>query len=580
MNDERTNKYCDVIVKVLDSQLAKLSDAATGSLPALANKLFEKQLIIEPVKDKPENLNILIKNFKACVRLCKTKTDIDTKLKLFLDVFREVGGPLETAADEIQSDIEKGLHEERLQSIPQPLPVRDFGGHSLQITSNPVSRFSTAADGNSKHPVIDHTQDTTLTSATEPDSYETKYEGAVQKENGHHSSARSAIVLPTINENEGSSKFTPTSIVNTSQHAVQLQQIHHNTEQVHSTLSGQQESVDSQTVGDSNSYHGQVSAGGNSSKVAGLPVYKHHHSYPDCSADAIALKERLEEKKDAIMELRQKVQKLEEEKNSSFQAERNRLDEDRQTHRLKLKDDEKIIEERMKKLNEEREQLRTERKEDDKEMKLKRQECEKELQNEKDKLKSEHKEKMKELEKQRKQQEAKIAAEKRKLDDFRKEMEKELQEKKFSLAKKEELNSKRAVDDEAKLTQERRRIVLKESEMKDLQLRLETKEKELQQQERNQREVNLEEKQKLWKEEERMDSKSQELKTKWEDYWSKEKKLSQKEKEIKKKVEFLMKLKQQSYRRHHAIIASLSFLLICTLAYIFFINTDFSDILF
>ena len=97
--------------KVLDSHQAKLSNAVKSSLPDFAEKLFEKDLIPQAVKDEPGSYNKIINNFKAYLALLKDTGELKSILEQFLDCLRDLGGAPAKAADILKKKLDEVLVE-------------------------------------------------------------------------------------------------------------------------------------------------------------------------------------------------------------------------------------------------------------------------------------------------------------------------------------------------------------------------------------------------------------------------------------------------------------------------------------
>ena len=96
--------------RVLDSYHARISNAVKSSLPDFAEKLFEKGLIAEAVKNEPGNYNKIINNFKAYLALLKD-AELKSTLEQFLDCLRDLGGAPAKAADILKKELEEALVE-------------------------------------------------------------------------------------------------------------------------------------------------------------------------------------------------------------------------------------------------------------------------------------------------------------------------------------------------------------------------------------------------------------------------------------------------------------------------------------
>lgn len=100
------------IIRVIDSNLSKLSDAVRFCLSSFAQKMFEKGFISETVMNNPETFCKVVSEFKANFLFVERVEDIESKFMVFLDIFRDLGGPLKTAADKMEEEIKQAIERE------------------------------------------------------------------------------------------------------------------------------------------------------------------------------------------------------------------------------------------------------------------------------------------------------------------------------------------------------------------------------------------------------------------------------------------------------------------------------------
>ena len=521
---------CRIVKAVLNSQFSKLSDAASGSLSALSDKMFEKNLISEPVKNDPE-FNKILCQFMAGISLLETTEKLEATLEMFLDILRDIGGPLEIAASRIKSSVEAAMKEERskqLQAETQAA-VRNTEPHSSQNRQLEEAHMFVASAGSLKDDIGFDSTDVNTVGESFHALGDYVIPNDVQEENGTTATQFTSV----RNGNFIADPKNPIVIVAAEKRS------HNSTlvtdsDTVHPSLPVQQGTVPTQVSRTQSSPDTQVSVRG---------TINHHNSNchaDDCNTELSSLRVRFErEQREKINELKQKVEELEAEKKICSQAEWQKLDDGWK----KLRCDQQVLENREKQFEEDRLQRRKSHNEEEDYLESKRKEYRYELDAEKCKLHTEYREKLNDLERikvqQQKQIDLKMNKRKKALAESTELLKaEEAKDKQLLLKKQEQMASFEGMlqETESKLNQERFKIFQTEKELKDLHMKLETREIQLRGKERFEREKQLEAHGEIESKQARLDEKNQELKAKWNDYWKKEKQFSHREKSLKRRI--------------------------------------------
>ena len=97
------------ITKVLDRYHAKLCDAIEPCLRSFTDKLFEKHLIPEEVKDKSTDYNTVIRSFKSNFDFIDDRLKLKTVIYDFFEILDELGGAPRMAVELLKKEIDRAL---------------------------------------------------------------------------------------------------------------------------------------------------------------------------------------------------------------------------------------------------------------------------------------------------------------------------------------------------------------------------------------------------------------------------------------------------------------------------------------
>ncbi len=303
------------------------------------------------------------------------------------------------------------------------------------------------------------------------------------------------------------------------------------------TSHGQQESHETNTI--------HLPSNGNGKSIP--DVYKSRSSPPDYN-DLIGKMQ--DDKNKEIDELKQKVRKYEDERESFFQREKQKLEQDRKILEINEEKFEErknrlyeSIHEREKTLEDDRKRIHDEREEEEIRFNSKRRSSENELQAEREKLKTE-------FEKQLKLASEKLEKENQ---EIKQKMEKEMKHIWTEKMKKLNLWKARLNDEENALNEQKQKLDKQQWELKE--------------EEKLQRERKLDELEVIKKEKERVDESSHKVKGMWEGYWAEHTILQQTKKDIDRAEAKLKEEKQNETKKYKYVIVCLVVLWISTIMY-------------
>ena len=585
------------MVETLDSKLSSLSDLADGSLKALSEKMFEKGLITEQIKNKPESYNIVIDHFKSHIRLLadnKTRNEVDDIVELFLVILEEFcGGPLKTAAEIIRDSIENRVRTATCSSKqtsmpppPQATTVRDMVSYNFPLSDSNMSDVGTFKDdaGGRKSPVTETTRERSVdvnTSGTDVELYDVK-PGTVEDETD---SSSTRLVLPSGNGNETrpSTLQQPSSCVRDSFDMPKK-------EVPVTPTSLEETAIKGNHVPSERTDHSRpgIQAGGNSS--TSIPSIQ---GYTQLSAQQQALTayntnemKKLLEEKNKLMEEKNKLMEEKNERIRELEKKNTKMESEREDkikqEQEKIRKDKECLEEREKRQDKEFEECKKKLKKEFDERKKRLDEWEKKLEKDNEQLRNTRKGINRDSEKQRKQMERGISVEKqrmrREISDEKKTMEQDIETRRrsltddesFLLVKRKELDSweARLNDKESNFDREKKRVILKDKEaneqMQNLNERMDDFEKDKKLQEEA-----------IKKEEKKANISRQNAIDKWEGYWVEDAILRQRIKEIErkeakqkeKKINQLLDIKTYIML---GVIVFLILLWICTIAIVYY----------
>ena len=125
-----------ILKSTLVSKRATFSDLLTGSsLNKFAEQMYQARLIT----DVQQDYGLIVKSFKTQMDLLHTLNDLEDHCRKFLNALKEVGGPLETVAEELEKswidDVKTSLHIDFV--ISRSLPVSDFTDTSFHTIHVP-----------------------------------------------------------------------------------------------------------------------------------------------------------------------------------------------------------------------------------------------------------------------------------------------------------------------------------------------------------------------------------------------------------------------------------------------------------
>ncbi len=132
------------IIRVLDSHLSEMSGAVKNSLHVFAEKMFEKGFVSECVMSNPDTFKKVITEFKADFCFIQKLEDLLSKINVFLNIFRDLGGPLKSAAERMDEEIKKAVDQEinrqlkhsKSSKIGGVMSVRDMDGNDSMCIGN------------------------------------------------------------------------------------------------------------------------------------------------------------------------------------------------------------------------------------------------------------------------------------------------------------------------------------------------------------------------------------------------------------------------------------------------------------
>ena len=590
---------------VLGKYLARLTSALENTLKPFAEKMYEKQLISEYVKNNPESANKVISDFKAKFGFVGTLSDLFELLKCFLDVLRDLGGASRSAAEKLEEELTKACSvHPRSKSFPNQdtMSVRGVNSAycvpngSLHLMHSQSAPFflSSNPDRSTQQSHINTTDPIQFNSisATDHEEY-SQFPEEVQTRDESLPFPQVQMVLGNSDGGNITASVPPLGGSKATQdHSDQL-----------SSKTPQPESNKKPT---------QISKAHSETSMMNSPSALPYRKYPSCP-DCKALNQlRNEELQREVKELKEKLQKFEEERQSSFLNEKSRFEEERKkimsdiSEREKRLEDDKSrleedkcrfeeekrnsrseIKEKETKLEERKQQLEerekaSKEKEHEREMQLKEREAQQRLQldqkekelagRERDislvetKRDEEFRQTLRKLEGRKNQQQREIMAERHKMEQaFSREQSRmalELKKAKDEVTfREEELENKEVlqIHEARKLSQEKKEISDRDQEVRERQRKLERKESELKEKEREVTNLQLSQVVKHQKELEKMNERKQELKTAWKEYWLKEEQFSRREKKVKTSEE-LQKIEQQKLKTKESFLCLLNYI--------------------
>lgn len=124
-------KLRGILKSTLVSKHATFSELLTGpSLNKFADQMYQARLITHVQQD----YGSIVESFKTQMNLLHTRNDLEDHCRKFLNALKEVGGPIEKIANELEKswmdDVKTSLHVDFVISRPQP--VSDFTDTSFQ----------------------------------------------------------------------------------------------------------------------------------------------------------------------------------------------------------------------------------------------------------------------------------------------------------------------------------------------------------------------------------------------------------------------------------------------------------------
>ena len=124
-----------ILKSTLVSKRATFSDLLTGSsLNKFAEQMYQAHLIT----DVQQDYGLIVKSFKTQMDLLHTLNDLEDHCRKFLNALKEVGGPLETVAEELEKswidDVKTSLHIDFVISRSQPVSdFTDTSFHTIHV---------------------------------------------------------------------------------------------------------------------------------------------------------------------------------------------------------------------------------------------------------------------------------------------------------------------------------------------------------------------------------------------------------------------------------------------------------------
>ena len=531
---------CREIISVLDSHLSELSGAVKYSLHVFAEKMFEKGFISECVMNNPESFKKIVTEFKANFCFIQKLEDLESKLNIFLNIFRDLGGPLKTAAERMEEEIKKAIdleiqRQSRLlqhskSSKVEAISVRNMGDDSVYVGhplpsglfySNPsISIAPSSSNADLTDNEVVQSFGVTMT-ANDRHCYDS--EDVAQSEDrmgavvsslftttGNESRLGLDLKNPIVHGNRNHKAGTPVkdSPATLEQPFVQPSQQESGNDEIQVTKKMPLKSA-SQEIGVHNS------------GTSFVPYYK-TNSCPGCFELNSLKKKEQDNLKKELQELKQKLEKLEEEKSIEREKERERYQLRIHSQEEKFKNWKSELKERQKRLEVNEHRLVEDRHKLQKEIELRK--------SEQSNREVVYEMRMKELSNQETRMDKKIK-------DF---------------------------------AQKKADFISSELRVTELKLRLDNKESELKEQERNIRERRLEQIDYCEKERNSLQERSEEVTNKWSLYWRENELFRAREKMV-WTMEVKLEEQQRSLENKEKHVVYLScIILLLTLASIFF----------